>query len=51
MCIGVCKLDCRVAGLCCYLEIHIENLLHPFRQVYFHLWPIYRVSLAHIQKI
>jgi hypothetical protein len=23
-----CCVDCHDAGLCCYLEIHIENLLH-----------------------
>jgi hypothetical protein len=28
---GICifYLDCYEAGLCCYLVIHIENLLHP----------------------
>jgi hypothetical protein len=25
----VCCLDCHEAGLCWYLVIHIENLLHP----------------------
>jgi hypothetical protein len=25
----VCYLDCHEAGLCCYLVIHIVNLLHP----------------------
>jgi hypothetical protein len=24
----VCYLDCHEAGLCCYLVIHIEILLH-----------------------
>jgi hypothetical protein len=23
-------LDCHDAGLCCYLVIHTENLLHPY---------------------
>jgi hypothetical protein len=26
----VCYLDCHEAEMCCYLVIHIENLLHPF---------------------
>jgi hypothetical protein len=34
----VCYLYCHETGLCCYLLIHIENLLQPFC---FHLWPIY----------
>jgi hypothetical protein len=38
MCLCICCLDCHEAGLCCYLVIHVENLLHLF---YFHLWPIY----------
>jgi hypothetical protein len=25
----ICNLDCHEAGLCCYLVIHIENLLRP----------------------
>jgi hypothetical protein len=33
--------DCHEAGLCCYLVIHIENILHPLQLFYFHLWPIY----------
>jgi hypothetical protein len=28
-------------GLCCYLVVHIENLLRQLQQFYFHLWPIY----------
>jgi hypothetical protein len=27
----VCCLDCHEAGLCCYLVIHIENLLRPLQ--------------------
>jgi hypothetical protein len=27
----VCYLSCHEAGLCCYLVIHIENLLHPLQ--------------------
>jgi hypothetical protein len=30
-------LDCHEAGLCCYLVIHIENLLRPLQLFYFHL--------------
>jgi hypothetical protein len=41
----VCYLGCHAAGLCCYLAIHIENLLRPLRLFYFHLWPIYWLSL------
>jgi uncharacterized membrane protein len=40
-----CYLDCLVAGLCCYLVIHIENLSRPLQLFYFHLWPIYWLSL------
>jgi hypothetical protein len=39
-------LDCHEAGLCCYLVIHIGNLLHLLRLFYFHLWPIYWLSLV-----
>jgi hypothetical protein len=31
--VHVCCLDCHEAGLCCYLEIHIENLLHLFTSI------------------
>jgi hypothetical protein len=34
--IRVCYLDCHEGGLYCYLVIHIENLLHPLQQFYFH---------------
>jgi hypothetical protein len=37
----VCYLDCHETGLCCYLVIHIKNLLHPLQLFYFHLSPIY----------
>jgi hypothetical protein len=33
----VCYLDCHAAGLCCYLVIHIGNLLHPLQLFYLHL--------------
>jgi hypothetical protein len=39
-------LDSHEAGLCCYLVIHTENLLRLLRLFYFHLWPIYCLSLA-----
>jgi hypothetical protein len=42
----VCYLDCHEAGLCCYLVIHIENLLRPLQLFYFHLWPAYWLSLV-----
>jgi hypothetical protein len=38
MCIRVCYLDDHEAGLCCYLVIHIENVLRPLQLFYFHLW-------------
>jgi hypothetical protein len=43
-------LDCHEAGLCCYLVIHIENLLRPLQLLYFHLRPIYRLSLIAINN-
>jgi hypothetical protein len=42
----VCYLDCHEAGLCCYLVIHTENLLRPLQLFYFHLWPIYWLSVV-----
>jgi predicted transposase YbfD/YdcC len=39
-------LDCHEAGLVCYIEIHVENLLRPLQLFYFHLWPIYWFSLV-----
>jgi hypothetical protein len=42
----VCYLDCHEAGLCCYLVVHIENLLRQLKLFYFHLWHIYWLSLA-----
>jgi hypothetical protein len=46
----LCYLGCHEGGLCCYLVIHRENLLHPLQLIYFHLWPIYWLSLI-IYKI
>jgi hypothetical protein len=37
----VCYLDGHEVGLCCYLVIHTENLLHALQLFYFHLWHIY----------
>jgi hypothetical protein len=36
----VCYLDCHEAGLCCYLVIHIENLLFIHIHIYYHPWII-----------
>jgi hypothetical protein len=41
----ICYIGWHEAGLCCYLVIHIENLLHPLQLFYLHLWPIYWLSL------
>jgi hypothetical protein len=38
-------LECHEAGLCCYLVIHIENVLRPLQLFYFHLWPFYCLCL------
>jgi hypothetical protein len=46
MCMRGCYLDWHEIGLCCYLVIHIENLLRPLQLFYFHLWPIYWLSLV-----
>jgi hypothetical protein len=40
-------LECHEAGLCWYLVIHIENLLHLLQLSYFRLWPIYWFSLVY----
>jgi hypothetical protein len=49
--IRFCYLDCHKTGLCCYLVIHIENLLHPLQLFYFHLLPIYWLSLVWYTKL
>jgi hypothetical protein len=41
----VCYLDCHETGMCCHLVIHAENLLHPLQLFYFHVLPIYWLSL------
>jgi hypothetical protein len=33
-------------GLCCYIVIHIENLLRQLQLFYFYLWPVYWLSLG-----
>jgi hypothetical protein len=43
----VCYLDCHEGVLCCYLVIHIGNLLCPLQLFYFHLWPIYWLTLIY----
>jgi hypothetical protein len=43
-------LSCHEAGLCCYLVIHIENLLRPLQLFYFHSWPIYWLFLLCIYR-
>jgi hypothetical protein len=48
--VRVCYLDCHEAGLCCYLVIHIENLLHPLQLFYIHLCPIYWLSGVHSRR-
>jgi hypothetical protein len=42
----VCYLGCHETGLCCYLVIHIENLLWPLQMFYIHLRPIYCLFLV-----
>jgi hypothetical protein len=46
---GVCYLDCYETRLRCYLVIYIENLLHPLQLIYFHLWPVYWLSLVWVK--
>jgi hypothetical protein len=43
----VCYLDCHEAALCFCLVIHIWNLLNPLQLFYFHLLPIYWLSLVY----
>jgi hypothetical protein len=45
MCMRVCYLDSREVWMCCYLVLHIENLLHPLQPIYFYLW----LSLVHTE--
>jgi hypothetical protein len=43
-------LDCQEAELCCYLVIHIEDLLCPLQLFYFHLWYIYWLCLVYVLR-
>jgi hypothetical protein len=47
----ICYLDCHEGGLCSFLMIHIEDLLLPLQLLYFHLWPIYWLSLPVWRKL
>jgi hypothetical protein len=47
----ICYLDWHEAGLSCYLVIHTENLLCPLKLFYFHLWPIYWLSLVVVENM
>jgi hypothetical protein len=42
-----CACSSATAGLCCYLVIHIENLLHSSQLFYSHLWRSHWLSLLH----
>jgi hypothetical protein len=42
----VCDLDSYESGLCCYLVIHIENVLHTLQLFYFQLRPVYWIPLV-----
>jgi hypothetical protein len=42
-----CYLACHEAGLCCYQFIHIETLWRQLQLFYFHLLPIYWLSLVY----
>jgi hypothetical protein len=42
----VCYLHSHKAELYCYLMIRVENLLRSLHLFYFHLWPIYWLSLV-----
>jgi hypothetical protein len=46
----VCYLHSHEDGLCCYLVIHIEDLLRPLQSFYLHLWPIYWLSLVYVYR-
>jgi hypothetical protein len=46
----VCCLDYYEAGPFCYLVIQMENLLRQLQLFYFHLWPIYWLSLVNNKK-
>jgi hypothetical protein len=48
MSMSVCYLDYHEDGLCCFLMIHVGNILRPVQLFYLHLWPIYWLSLVHV---
>jgi hypothetical protein len=50
ICMCICYVGCHEAGLCCYLVIHIENLLHPLQLFYSRLWPIYWLTLVVVKS-
>jgi hypothetical protein len=50
MLMRVCYLDYHETGLCCYLAIHIENLLRPL-QCFRSIWDLFTDSLSYICKI
>jgi hypothetical protein len=39
-------IGCPEAGLCCYVVIHLENILRPLQLFYFRLWPIHWLCLV-----
>jgi hypothetical protein len=49
----VCYLPCHEDGLCCYLVMHIQNILRPLQLFCFYLWPTYwfSVVLSHVSEI
>jgi hypothetical protein len=51
MLIHFCYLDCHAVGLCCYLVIYIEKLLHQLQVIYFHLCRISWLSLVDVSKV
>jgi hypothetical protein len=51
ICMCTWYLDCHEAELCCYLVIHIGNILYPLQLFYFHLWPIYWLIHRHAIKL
>jgi hypothetical protein len=46
MCMSRCYIDCYEAGLCCYLVITDRKPITSITAVYFHLWPVYWLSLV-----
>jgi hypothetical protein len=46
----VCYLECHEAGLCCYLVLHVRDLLRPLQLFYFRLWPTYWLSFLYLKR-